>query len=306
MNHKTALRTCALVAIVAGGAVVSAQLQLPSAPPKQFGASVTPAYEGWFDNPDGTHNFLIGYYSRNTAQEVDIPIGPNNKFEPGNPDMGQPTHFLTRRRFGMFVVTVPKEFGKTQKITWTLAINGVTTTIPFHMHTDYNVTPLKSSEESPDGDFNLPALLRLDENGPTFKGPLATVAKAISRTAVVGTPMPLNLWVDDDARYSSGGNGPMNNPEPPVNVTLSKYRGPGEVKFADARPKFEASKGGKPMEPYSGKASTTATFSEPGEYMLHVTMNDYSGNGGGGSGCCWTTAIIKVAVAAGGATTRGQ
>jgi hypothetical protein len=305
MNHKTALRTCALVAFVAGGALVSAQLQLPSAPPKQFGASVTPAYEGWFDNPDGTHNFLIGYYSRNTEQEVDIPIGPNNHFDP-TPDMGQPTHFLTRRRFGMFIVTMPKEFGKTQKISWTLAINGTTTTIPFHMHTDYNVTPLKSSEESPDGDYNLPALLRLEENGPTFKGPFAAVAKAISRTATVGTPMPLNLWADDDARYSSGGNGPMNNPPAPLTVTLSKYRGPGEVKFADPRVKFETLKGGKPMEPYSGKASTAATFSEPGDYMLHVTVNDYSGNGGGGSGCCWTSAIVKVAVGGGGATTRGQ
>ncbi len=70
-------------ALVAG-VVVSAQL--PSTPPKEFGASVTPAYDGWYDNPDGTHTFLIGYYNRNTEQEVDIPIGPNNHFEPGNPD----------------------------------------------------------------------------------------------------------------------------------------------------------------------------------------------------------------------------
>ena len=47
----------------------------------------------------------------------------------------------------MFVVTMPKEFGKTQKITWTLTANGVTTSVPFHMHTDYNITPMKSSEE---------------------------------------------------------------------------------------------------------------------------------------------------------------
>jgi hypothetical protein len=59
-------------------------------------------------------------------------------------------------------------------------------------------------------------------------------------------------------------------------------------------------KGGKAMEPYSGKASTTVTFSQPGDYMLHLTANDLSGNGGGGSGCCWTTAIVKVAVTGGG------
>jgi hypothetical protein len=42
--------------------------------------------------------------------------------------------------------------------------------------------------------------------------------------------------------------------------------------------------------------------------MLHVTANDFSGNGGGGSVCCWTTAIVKVSVsgASSPATTGGQ
>ena len=35
---------------------------------------------------------------------------------------------------------------------------------------------------------------------------------------------------------------------------------------------------------------------EPGEYVLHLTTNDYSGDGGGGFGCCWTTALVKVSV----------
>ena len=113
MDRKTAARLgCALATLAAAGALVSAQVQLPSNPPKQFGASITPAYEGWFDNPDGSHNFLIGYFSRNTEAELDVPIGPENKIEPGGPDMGQPTHFLSPRRYGMFIITVPKEFAK--------------------------------------------------------------------------------------------------------------------------------------------------------------------------------------------------
>src|SRR3984893_16543351 len=88
---------------LASGLVLSAQIQLPSAPPRQFGASITGAYEGWFDNADGTHSFLVGYYNRNTVQELDIPIGPNNRIEPGGPDMGQPTHFLPGRRTGMLL-----------------------------------------------------------------------------------------------------------------------------------------------------------------------------------------------------------
>jgi hypothetical protein len=305
MTRQTVFRLCASVILAGTCAYLSAQVQLPSAPQKQFGASISPAFEGWFDNPDGTHSFLIGYYNRNTQAEVDVPLGPMNKFEPGNIDMGQPTHFLSRRRFGMFVVTVPKEFPKTQKITWTLTVNGVTNSAPFYMHTDYNLTPLKSSEESPNGKFNVPPVLRFEPGATSFQGPVAKFGSPVTRTATVGTPMPLNLLVDDDALYSNGGNGPMGGTRPPVSITVSKYRGPGDVVVADRAPKFETVKGGKPLEDYSGKAATTVTFKEPGDYVLHVNVNDYSGNGGGGSGCCWTNAFIKVAVA-GGTGTSGR
>jgi hypothetical protein len=305
MTTKTLLRLCVPLTLVASGALVSAQVLLPSVPPKQFGGSVTAAFEGWYDNPDGTHSFLIGYFSRNTESELDIPIGPNNHFEPGSADMGQPTHFLPGRRYGMFTYTVPKEFTKTQKLSWVLVANGVTTSVPFYMSPDYNVSPFKSSEESPGGGYNLPPVLRFSEKGLSFQGPAATPSKSFARVATVGAPMALDLVVDDDAKYSTGTNAPMRTAPPPVNVTLSKYRGPGVVTFGTAKPKFEALKGGKVDEPYTGKASTTVTFSEPGDYMLHVTANDYSGNGGGGSVCCWTTAIVNVNVH-GPAATTGQ
>jgi len=308
MTQCNVLRLSAALALAAGGALVSAQsVQLPSSPAKGFGGSVTPAYEGWFDNADGTHTFLIGYYSRNTQQEIDIPIGPNNKFEPGNADMGQPTHFLTRRRFGMFTVVVPKEFTKTQRITWTLTTNGVTTTIPFAMTTDYNITPLKSSEESPNRQFNTPPRLRFAEAGAPVAGPLAMIGKALERTAAVGTPMPIDVWADDDALYSSGGNGPMQEGRSPVSVAVTKYRGPGSVTVANGTNiKITTVKGGKALEPYAGKGSTTVNFSEPGDYILHINGTDFSGNGGGGSGCCWTTVLMKVSVKAGSGQTSGQ
>jgi len=46
----------------------------------------------------------------------------------------------------------------------------------------------------------------------------------------------------------------------------------------------------------SGKSVTTATFSEPGEYVLRVVVNDWSGNGGHGFQCCWTNGQVKVTV----------
>ena len=307
MNRITLLRLCLSLGLAAGTVVTSAQALLPSSPPKGFGASVTPAYEGWYDNADGTHSFLIGYFNRNTASEIDVPIGPANHFEPGNLDMGQPTHFLTGRRYGMFVFTMPKAFGQTQKVSWVLSVNGVTTSIPFYMSPDYNLTPFKSSEQGPAGGYNLPPAVRFGDKEPTFRGPVATVANAVTRFASVGSPTTLDLFADDDAQYTSGTNAPMTNTPPPVTLTVSKYRGPGQVTISEAKPRLTTLKGGKPDEPYSGQASTTVTFVTPGDYLLHVTANDFSGNGGGGSGCCWTTALVKVSVAAAApATTGGQ
>jgi len=307
MKPRTVSRLLTALAFAAAGAVLSAQTQMPGTPQRSAGGNVTPVYEGWYDNADGTHTFLIGYYSRNTQAELDIPLGPNNHFDGPNPDLGQPTHFLPSRRYGVFSVTVPKEWGKTQKLTWTLTVNGGTASVPFSMQPDYNVSPFKASEEAVTGGYNLPPVIRFEALvKTTFAGPAGTVANAISRTASVGTPMPLDIYADDDALYASATAAPMSESRAPVTLLLAKYRGPGDVIFGDARPKLEVLKGGKPAEPFSGKASTTVKFSVPGDYMLHVTANDYSGNGGGGSVCCWSTAIVKVAVKDQSAITTGQ
>jgi hypothetical protein len=81
-----------------------------------------------------------------------------------------------------------------------------------------------------------------------------------------------------------------------VELLWTKYRGPGAVRFEKERPAVDALAGGKVGEPFSGKSTTTARFAVPGEYVLHLTVNDYSGPGGGGEMCCWTTQLVKVTV----------
>ena len=85
--------------------------QLPMEPLHTSGQNVTAAYEGWFKNSDGSYSLLFGYFNRNMQEELDIPIGDNNRMEPGPADQGQPTHFLPRRQWGVFTVTVPENFG---------------------------------------------------------------------------------------------------------------------------------------------------------------------------------------------------
>src|SRR4030095_8167576 len=54
------------------------------------GQGVPPVYEGFDVNPDGSYNMWFGYMNRNYEEEVELPVGPNNTFEPGG-DRGQPT-----------------------------------------------------------------------------------------------------------------------------------------------------------------------------------------------------------------------
>jgi hypothetical protein len=286
---KRLVSLCAVGAI-AGGMLLSGQ-QIPE-PRKQFGASVTGAFEGWFANKDGSRSFLVGYLNRNTQQELDVPIGPNNRIEPGGPDLGQPTHFLPGRQYGMFVVPVPKEFTPQDKYTWTIVANGQSTSIPLRLNNDYVVSPFIEIAVG-----NTPPVIRFDQNGSTIQGPIATAAQAASRTASLSAPLPLTVWATDDMKYTSNTSAPMTKPRPPVTVTWSKYRGPGTVAFDKAKPDVEQlPSSGSGAPPFSGKATANVTFSEPGEYVLHVTANDYSGDGGGGFQCCWTTGLVKVSV----------
>ena len=275
---------------VAASVVISAG-QIPIEPAKQSNTGVTPSYEGWFDNPDGSHNFLVGYLNRNRGQEVDIPIGPNNRIEPGGPDLGQPTHFLPGRQTGTFVVIVPKTFSPQQRLTWTLTINGQTNAIPLRLHADYNISPLKDSAVG-----NTPPMIRFAEGGPAIQGPTSTMASATARKASVSEPLDLPVWADDDAKYTNDSSSPMRGSRPPVTLLWAKYRGPGTVTFDKVRPTLDKVKGGGVNEPYQGTSKTTAKFSEPGEYVLQVIAYDFSGEGGGGFVCCWTNSLVKVTV----------
>jgi hypothetical protein len=71
------------------------------------------------------------------------------------------------------------------------------------------------------------------------------------------------------------------------------------VKFDKNKPAVEKVEF-KPPPPavFTGKASITAIFTDPGDYLLEVVANDISGDGGRGFQCCWTTAQVKVTVKA--------
>jgi hypothetical protein len=284
VNGRPLKKTVKLALLLISCAWLACAQSLPLEPRHDSGASITGAFEGWFQNTDGTYSLLLGYFNRNLKQELDIPIGPDNRIEPGGPDHGQPTHFLTGRQWGMFTIKVPADFG-TNKFTWTIVANGQTMVIPASLKMDYEISPFEEAAVK-----NTPPVIGFDQSGPFVQGPRGL---SVERTAKVGTPLALTAWISDDAKFTTSSGLRPKDPGPAVTVRWSKYRGPGNVTFEKERPPVD---GAENKSGFSGKAATIATFDQPGDYVLHIVANDYSGEGGGGFQCCWTTAQLRVSV----------
>jgi len=302
-RHRLRLVSVAIVLTLAMAGILTAQEpeELPMGPTHNAGASVTGAFEGWFPNQDGTFSILIGYFNRNLKQAVDIPIGPNNQIQPGGPDRGQPTHFLPGRRWGVFVVNVPKDWGD-KTLTWTLSANGASTAVPVSLAPLWRIAPFV------DATGDTPAYISFSEDGPFVNGP---VGQSESITAIAGTPLPLNVWVADDASSPALPSTPIAGVTRPererdtVTVVWTLFRGPAPVQLDTERPKvvkLEQLKSPPPDTVFFGKATTTATFGTPGNYVFSVQAFDSTGEGGGGFQCCWSNAKVNVLVkpAAGG------
>jgi hypothetical protein len=291
---------------IAGGVLVRAGHQGVGQTPSPFplsnpirarGSSVTGAYDGWYRDKDGTLRLLVGYFNRNTQQDLDIPIGPDNRIEPGGPDQGQPTHFQTGHQWGVFTIAVPKDFGN-KKLTWTIVANHQTNIITLHTRPEWVLEPFRDAASG-----NTPPVLKFEQAGRTFTGPPAAVAAQY--TTALPDPLTLTTWVTDEGptinvelppttepagpERGRGGRGrAVGGINGPLVIAWSVFRGPGSVTFDKPRPPIDRANG--------GKATATATFSTPGEYLLRLQANDASGDGGGGFQCCWTNAHVRVLV----------
>ena len=144
-------------------------------PLKDSGSNIYPAFEGWYQNADGTYTLLIGYYNRNKKQVLDIPIGPENKIEPGGPDQGQPTHFEVGRGWGTIAIKVPKDFGD-KKLVWTLTANGKTVSVPFGVTKGYQIEPFLDAAMG-----NKPPVIKFSETGAGADRPAAAAVAGAGR-----------------------------------------------------------------------------------------------------------------------------
>ena len=156
------------------------------------GAERRARLRGWQKNPDGSFNLLFGYFNRNWAEEVSVPVGPDNRIEPGGPDRGQPAYFYPRRNRFIFKVRVPADFGD-QELVWTLTSNGVTERAYGTLLIDYFVDDTvimnnKGAGGGGGGQFELAG------NQP----PELRVEGPATRRVAVGEPLQLSAFASDD------------------------------------------------------------------------------------------------------------
>jgi hypothetical protein len=263
----TALRTSAILIVAAALPVLGQSTASHLVTVRHAsGQAVAPVYEGFDINADGSYNMWFGYMNRNYEEEIDVPVGKDNNFEPGL-DRGQPTHFTPRRHKDVFSVSVPKDFAN-QTLTWTLVVHGelqkvVGTLKPVWQIDRQRTTRGGSSERI---SSNLPPVVQVHPSAQALPAPGS---------------LTLTVSATDDGLPQRRGQ--------PAGMTVlwAKYRGPGTVTF-----------GARESRVAEGKAATTARFSEPGEYVLQAVVDDGSGESAGNFGyhCCWTNAQVKISV----------
>jgi hypothetical protein len=281
-----------LTAGAATRGVATAQLSYSSGQP------VSPSFDGWEPNPDGSFTMNFGYMSQNWEEEIDSPIGPGNNIAPGPADQGQPTHFYPRRNRYVFKVRVPKDFGD-KELVWTLTAHGVTRKAYGTLKQDFFIDNMVRSSET--------GALGAGVSDPETRANKPPTVEAVGdsvRTVKVGQPLTLYAMVKDDgvpkprreANFSRAGQQITDlRMNPPRRITvgsatglwasLIKYRGPGSVSFEQDQVKtWEDTRAGAnsqwaplwtaPPAPPEGKWSATVTFDEPGDYTMRWHASD--------------------------------
>ena len=271
-RHRLAIGALWLLCMVA--AMSGASAQSTASLKTLSGDTVQPAFEGWERNPDGTYNMWFGYFNRNWAQELNIPVGPNNNIQPGGPDRGQPEFFQTgernRRQMFAFKVVVPADWAKDRDLVWTLTTNGTTLKAFASLRPDYMV------------DVNVISANRgaQRDTDPVNKNTPPTIIEAPKDQMVpIGTPLALRVVVTDDgnpkprSEFDRGVESPTNLRQL-LRVSWFQWRGPGRVKFDPESVPITNAAGVNSRD--GGSATTKATFDKPGKYVLMAYAEDMS------------------------------
>ncbi len=251
--------------------------------PFTSGQTVAPFFDGWSRNPDGTYEMHYGYINRNYVEELHVPIGPANSFETGGADQGQPTFFYPRVHRKVFSVTVPADWGE-RELVWSLTVRGERQQAIAWLDPVWEIDPILGGRApTAEQRINRAPRLSVTADGSTVRLPdkLAFTARVSDdgippasgpRRRARGQETPPTLQPAADE------------PRAPVNVPILRTGArPSEVAVDDRltitwsvlRGSASVAVEADSDNPDAGEpVPMTATFSEPGDYLLRASLSD--------------------------------
>ena len=273
----------ALALLLPAGAAAQAD---PFNFPFTSGQTVAPIFDGWSRNPDGTYEMHFGYINRNYVEELHVPLGPDNRFDTGEVDQGQPTFFYPRVYRKVFSVTVPADWGE-RELVWSLTVRGQRQQAIAWLDPVWEIDPILGGRApTAEQRINRPPLLSVTADRRTVRLPdtLALTARVSDdgvpqasgpRRRARGQETPPTLQPSADEPKA-----PVNVPvlrtavrpsavaiDDRLTITWSVLRGPASVAVEADSP--------DPPDPDAGEpVPLTATFTAPGEYLLRASLSD--------------------------------
>jgi hypothetical protein len=273
------------------------------------GQNISPAFEGWEANDDGSFSLVFGYINRNWEEELTVPVGSDNSLSPGAEDQGQPTHFLPRRNRFVFKVRVPADFGDREMV-WTLTTKGQTEYAYGSLRPDYKLDNIVIASET--GALGIgQSNAETRANAPpalTIQGPRSHQIRAGQTVTIIATMVDdgldeaLERFRATEARRAIAAaerEGPATlsarELRPPVRITVDKrvahhvacfvFRGEGTVSFDPPQVKtWEDTRTGAnspwaplwapPAVPEDGTWRVQVTPTEAGRYTIRCRADD--------------------------------
>jgi len=306
-------QTIRTVISIALGLLVTVSLSIQAQQPTRFltlsppdGLPIIPVLEGWVANEDGSRALIFGYINRNDTA-VDIPLGENNYIEPAEFNGMQPSHFGPRRGPQIFSVTLPADQADID--VWWYVKTGDSEVLKVPGRAGISAYELDYDRPRPQG--SIQPLVAFSENAAKSRGHMALI-EDYPEQVTAGTQIVLTAYVEDisvrdssDVRFEE----PLD-----VGVHFSQHQGPGEVVFtrhestpepeeeeADSddgtRRRFRGPAENEVRVKGAGTANVYATFSEPGEYMIRIMVENWSApDSSQGDQCCASNAYQRVTV----------
>lgn len=269
--------------------------------PPPTGLAIIPAMEGWYENEDGTVTISFGYHNPNLEAIVMIPFGENNRIEPAQFDGIQSTFFDRGRNTGVFTVTLPESM-RDESVWWFVQ----TGENPMYKVPGRATAEGYQLDRRPRPQGSVPPTVWFDEDGPRSSGPDGIVTE-LGNPVQIGTPVVLTVHATDPSERDP--NDPRFKEPIPLRANWAVHQGPAAVEFAMHESTEIPEPSDSPLpdaEPYfqdvtlssgSGTANVYATFTEPGQYMLRIQVDNWAApESAENDQCCWTNVYQRITV----------